>query len=153
MPVRTSTKAIIIEDGKLLCSQFKSKKGEIYYGLPGGGQDKGESLPEALVRECYEEILAKVEIGAMVFVRDFIRLNHMEEPDDDDFHQVDFFFEAKLLNHGELGIGPVPDSKQIGVAWLEVSELSADHFFPAALIPHLQRGNLHGDPVYLGDVV
>ncbi|MEL7530210.1 MAG: NUDIX domain-containing protein [Bacteroidota bacterium] len=153
MTVRTSTKAIIIEDGKILCSQFKSDRtGKIYYGLPGGGQDHEENLKQAMKRECYEEILAEVEVGDIVFVRDFIRQNHIEEPDDDHFHQVDFYFICKLLNPDGLGVGPVPDSKQIGVEWLTISELSADFFFPAALIPYLKDNQLVGGPVYLGDV-
>ncbi|MEM6346659.1 MAG: NUDIX domain-containing protein [Bacteroidota bacterium] len=153
MSVRTSTKAIIIEEGKILCSKFQSpRSGKIFYGLPGGGQDHGENLKDAIKRECYEEILAKVEVGDIVFVRDFIRQNHIEEPDDDDFHQVDFYFLCKLLNHGELGVGPVPDTKQIGVEWITINDLSVDIFFPAALIPYLQKNDLKSGPVYLGDV-
>ncbi|MEL6651316.1 MAG: NUDIX domain-containing protein [Bacteroidota bacterium] len=153
MNVRTATKAIIIEEGKILCSQFRSERtGKIYYGLPGGGQDHEESLREAMKRECYEEILAKVEVGEVRFIRDYIRQNHISEPDDDHFHQVDVYFECRLLNHDELGIGPVPDSKQIGVAWLALDELSEEIFFPAALIPYLKAGQLTESPIYLGDV-
>ncbi len=152
MPVRTSTKAIIIEDGKLLCSQFQNKEGRIYYGLPGGGQEQGESLPEALKRECYEEILAEVEVQDVCFIRDYIRQNHIAVPDDDHFHQVDFFFTARLLKREGLGIGPVPDTRQIGVAWISVEALSPDHFFPGALVPYLQQGDWARGPIYLGDV-
>ncbi|MEL6846061.1 MAG: hypothetical protein AAFP02_22865, partial [Bacteroidota bacterium] len=55
MNVRTATKAIIIEEGKILCSQFRSERtGKIYYGLPGGGQDHEESLREAEVESPIE---------------------------------------------------------------------------------------------------
>jgi 8-oxo-dGTP diphosphatase len=152
MPVRTSTKAIIIEEGKLLVSQYRNSAGKLYYGLPGGGQELQETLPEALKRECFEEILALVEVGDIVFIRDFIRKNHVDGPDEKRFHQVDFFFECKLLNHDEIGIGPAPDNRQIGVVWMEIEALKKERFFPEPLLAHLSNGKLQGGPVYLGDI-
>ena len=52
--VRVSAKAIIIRKGKLLLLRARDRAG-IYYLLPGGGQNNGETLHEALVREFLEE--------------------------------------------------------------------------------------------------
>ena len=55
MRIRNSVKAIIIQDGKLLCNENEDARG-IFYCVPGGGQEYQESLTDALVRECMEEI-------------------------------------------------------------------------------------------------
>jgi len=44
--IRNSAKAIIIKDGKLLCTKNKNKFG-IFYLLPGGGQEPFETIIEA----------------------------------------------------------------------------------------------------------
>src|SRR5687768_8900235 len=48
---RNSAKALIVKDGRILV--IRKKVGtELWYLLPGGGQEKGETLHEALKREC-----------------------------------------------------------------------------------------------------
>lgn len=37
--------------------------GQTYFETPGGGVDEGETYEQALVRECDEELGAKVEVG------------------------------------------------------------------------------------------
>ncbi len=45
-PIRTSAKAVLIRDGRLLCIEHTDENG-VFYGLPGGGQHKYETLPQA----------------------------------------------------------------------------------------------------------
>ena len=73
--VRTSVKAVIIKNNQILL-QIKRDLLSQYAVLPGGGQHKGETLPEALRRECLEEINADVEVGDLLFVRDYISDHH-----------------------------------------------------------------------------
>lgn len=54
-PVRNSGKAIIIQGASLLVIVHRDEEGT-WYSLPGGGQEPGETLPEALQRECHEEL-------------------------------------------------------------------------------------------------
>ena len=59
MEKRVSSRAIIIEDGKLL-AMFRrkiKKDGSIkeYYVIPGGGLEEGETLEETAIRETAEE--------------------------------------------------------------------------------------------------
>lgn len=59
--IRNSAKALIIVDGKLLCTKNEDQWG-FFYLLPGGGQNPGENLWDALRRECREEIAAEIVI-------------------------------------------------------------------------------------------
>jgi 8-oxo-dGTP diphosphatase len=147
-PVRTSTKAVIIKGAALLVILGRGEAGDEYYYLPGGGQEKFETLEDALKRECLEEIDAKVIVGDLLFVRDYISRNHEFAAFDPNFHQVDFFFEC-TLETGEIPRnGSNPDSTQLGVHWLPLRELESANFYPAKLKSALLARNR----VYLGDV-
>ncbi len=147
-PVRTSTKAIIIENKALLVIVGKGEIGEEYYYLPGGGQDKFETLEDCLKRECLEEIDAKVIVGDILFVRDYIARNHEFAAFDPNFHQVDFYFECSLEPDQIPKNGASPDTTQQGVYWLPLSELETANLYPQKLKTAL----LARDRVYLGDV-
>ena len=45
--MRTSAKTVVIRDGKLLAVRLRDEDGEFYI-LPGGGQNAGELLPDAV---------------------------------------------------------------------------------------------------------
>ena len=52
--VRTSAKALVIRDGRMLAIRIQDWDG-VFYILPGGGQRAGELLPDAAEREVAEE--------------------------------------------------------------------------------------------------
>ncbi len=151
MLIRSAAKAIIIRDGHLLALIFQRETG-IYYALPGGGQDPEESLREAVVRECMEEINCVVEAGELLFVRDFIRSREAREDGNAPFHQVDHFFRCTLQPGSEPGVGPVADPDQTGVGWIPLEKLADIPFYPAAMIPWLMQLDAVDRPVYLGAV-
>lgn len=149
MRLRYSVKAIIIEDGRLLCIQKRDEEGP-YLLLPGGGQEWGETLHETLRRECREEIAAEIEIGDLRFVRDYIGRNHEFAADDGDDHQVDLMFDCRLAGGEIATLGPAPDGGQIGVAWVPLAELDAARIYPRILARLLTDGATA--PIYLGDI-
>ncbi len=63
--MRVSARAIIFQEGKLL-TMFRRKlnNGELaeYYVIPGGGQDDGETLEEAVTRELKEEMSIDIKV-------------------------------------------------------------------------------------------
>lgn len=66
MEKRVSSRAIIIEDGKLL-AMFRrkvKKDGSIkeYYVIPGGGLEDGETFEENVIRELKEEFNVDIEV-------------------------------------------------------------------------------------------
>ena len=114
-PIRNSAKAIIVEDDHLLAITHQDQVGR-YYILPGGGQEPGETLHKAVQRECWEELGAEIEPGALLFVRDYIGQNHEFAAKDGNVHQVEFMFECRIKTRDALGNGPIPDQNQIGIA-------------------------------------
>lgn len=52
---RAGAYALIVQDGSVLLSAWRSPSGEVYWTLPGGGIELGESPEEACVREVFEE--------------------------------------------------------------------------------------------------
>ena len=154
--LRNSAKAVIIEDGRLLVIVNGGDNGR-YYILPGGGQVGGETLHHALRRECLEEIGADVEIGELLYLREYIGRNHEFAVDDGDAHQVEFMFACRLKTRPSHDSATGPDRWQIGLEWVPLDKLEDSPFYPQSLRPSL-RANGHqstqaGDRlIYLGDV-
>jgi len=150
--IRNSAKAIIIEDDRILLTCNKNENG-IFYLLPGGGQRHGESLAEALVRECLEEIGVRVSVGNLLFVRDYISAHHEFASEDADAHQVEFMFRCRIAE-GEAHVGRIRDEWQTGVEWVPVSKLDDLSLYPAAIKESLQRiaRGERPEACYLGDI-
>jgi ADP-ribose pyrophosphatase YjhB (NUDIX family) len=149
--IRNSAKAIIIKEGKILLTKNKDNNGEFYL-LPGGGQEHGETLIEALKRECLEEISAEVKVGELKLVREYIGGNHEFAEWDSDFHQVEFMFKCDLVSEEKLEIGYVPDEWQIGLEWIALEELDKFRIYPSELLKYLGKSEGLNNTCYLGDV-
>ncbi|MBP2241547.1 ADP-ribose pyrophosphatase YjhB (NUDIX family) [Cytobacillus eiseniae] len=153
MAIRNSAKALIVQENKLLAIKKQDKEG-YYFILPGGGQEHGENLHETLKRECIEEINADVEIGDLLFIREYIGKNHEHFAFDSAIHQTEYMFLCKVIEGSkEIGNGTVPDDGQIGVEWLPLSELLNFRVYPQSMREYL-LDYIAGKqtPVYLGDV-
>ena len=89
MEKRVSSRAIIIEDGKLLAMfRRKIKKDDSvkeYYVIPGGGLEDGETLEENVIRELKEEFNVDIEI---------VKFLSTEEYDD----TIANYFLCKIVN-------------------------------------------------------
>ncbi|HYE80950.1 MAG TPA: NUDIX domain-containing protein [Clostridia bacterium] len=148
--IRNSAKAIIIENGKILFTKNKDHLG-FFYLLPGGGQEHGECLIEALKRECMEEISADVSVGDIRFIREYIGKNHEFAEWDSEIHQIEYMFECKLLPGAKLKNGAVPDTMQIGVEWLDLERLGDYRIYPNALKDVINEDGTFKSRIYLGD--
>ncbi len=149
--IRNSAKAVIIQENRLLVLR-KQDVLSAYAVLPGGGQRKGETLPEALVRECLEEINAPVNVGELLFVRDYIADNHEFAEYSEHLHQVEFYFACTLPQGVELGNGSHPDPGQLEVCWVALNALDEANLYPRQLVPYLANLQAVNRTVYLGDV-
>lgn len=149
--VRTSVKAVIIQNNQILL--LIKRDGDSHYAvLPGGGQHKGETLPEALRRECREEIAADVEVGDLLCLRDYIS-DHFEFAEaNDHVHELELYFTCSLPEGYLPQAGQDPDPGQLEVSWVPLEKLAEVHLYPQALRYYLLHLDDPQRPIYLGDV-
>lgn len=150
MNIRNSVKAVIVHNGYVLLTKNKDDEG-YFYLFPGGGQVHGETFYEALKRECLEEIGFEVEMGELLFVREYIGKNHEHSIFDYHVHQVEFYFGCTLSGNG--GEPSNPDEHQIGVEWVEINKLLDHRIYPKEITKYITNEvKKEKDPIYLGDV-
>ena len=150
--VRTSAKAIIIENNRLLTIKCIDNDGLPFNLLPGGGQVKKETIRDALIRECREEIGVDVIPGDIRYVRDYIAQNHEFAKWDAEFHQVELMFLCRIIDNAEPHPGTTPDNWQTGVEWLDLARLSEYTLYPKVLRELIHANGECTGPIYLGDV-
>ena len=152
-PLRNSAKALILGDGQVLCTRNQDLLGEFFL-LPGGGQNHGETLKEAVVRECLEEIGATVEVGNLYFIREYISANHELARFDASMHQIELVFHGIRKEPVNSRHSTSEDAMQTGVVWLPISELQNYRFYPGSLIGRIQEfPPIDFSAVYLGDTL
>lgn len=149
--IRNSAKAIIINDGKILAIKNHTH-GEDWYILPGGGQNHGETLIDALKRECMEEASVQVVPGDILFIRDYISGNHEFAEEDGDAHQVEFMFRCVIKGGSQPKNGHSIDQWQTGVVWIPLERIDEYAIYPKQLKEILRNGIPENYPVYLGDI-
>ena len=121
--IRTSAKAVIIENGKLLAIKLNDGQEE-WYILPGGGQDGEETLPQTVEREVREEAGIEVKCKELLFV--------IEGVHGESFHRIDLVFLCDYLGKAKNAI-LYNDTNQVGFDWLNLSELNSLPLFPSKL--------------------
>jgi ADP-ribose pyrophosphatase YjhB (NUDIX family) len=153
--IRSSVKALIIHENHLLTIE-KQSGNTFKYVLPGGGQNFNETLNEAVVRECLEELGVKVKSGSLIWVREFISKHHVpDQPDNDQTHIVEHIFETAIEGEIPKKFTPSePDRNQTGIVWIPIGDLEAYNYFPRDLIKQIQRLNNEKMAFdgYIGDI-
>ena len=149
--IRNSAKAILIRDSKILLIRNRSESDD-WYTLPGGGQEKFETLQAALKRECLEEAGLAVEVGELLFVREYIARHHEFASKEPEVHQIEFHFRCNVDIKIPEVLPQIPDREQIGIEWVDVKALRNMAIYPKLLrqLPDHMAGQSF--PVYLGDL-
>lgn len=142
-------KALIIQDDKLLTIAKHDAIG-FGYTFPGGGQEHGETLIEAIHRECREEIGIEVIVEDIVFVREYIGAHHQDAQSENHVHLVEIIFRCSLPPDVVVKSGSLPDDDQVGIEWLPVADLVNYPFYPRDLRAVLAAA-AH-DQIYVGDI-
>lgn len=150
--IRSSAKAIILRDGKLLLQRclFPGENEECYL-FPGGGQKFGEPLSETLRREVLEEVGADVKVGRLVWIRDYISMNH-EFNDEENVHQLEHYFLAELTSEPDSARVTHPDSVQVGTDWIELKNIADLNLYPKQIRTRFNSEEWVDGELYAGDV-
>jgi len=134
---RVAVRALILQDGKLLCVRQKHYFEAVFtditnfWCLPGGGVDAGEALLPALEREIIEELGVKPVIGNLLYVQQFLYadMEHLEfffhVTNATDYAQVDL----SKTSHGAVEIAELefidPAHKSVQPEFLSTENLPA----------------------------
>jgi 8-oxo-dGTP pyrophosphatase MutT (NUDIX family) len=119
---RLAVRAILRDRDRLLLVNAYPAGQSPLMCAPGGGVERGASLPDNLKREVYEETGLRIEVGAPCLVNEF------HDPDSS-FHQVDIYFQCSLC--GSAAIDPAwQDIEAIVSEWRWVTEAEL------AQVPH-----------------
>lgn len=149
--IRTAARAVIIRDGKILTVVLRDRDGD-FHVLPGGGQTHGETLAETVYRECLEEIGAQVSVGELLYMREYVGANHGFAQRHAHFHQVEAVFRCTLRGEPGADQGTARDNRQVGLAWVPLTELPRFRFFPTVLKDLIKDGDIVVPRTYLGDI-
>ncbi|MDP8985804.1 MAG: NUDIX hydrolase [Pseudomonadota bacterium] len=100
-------------EGKILLCKRAIQPRLGFWTVPAGFMENGETMQHAAARECYEEALAKVEIGSLLAIANVTHAG-----------QVHVMFRARLL---APEFAPGPESLEVGlyteaeVPWAELA--------------------------------
>ena len=134
-PIRNAPRAVIVRDGRiLLLRKHDEVKGE-RYALPGGAQELGETLQQALNRECLEEIGTEVAVRDLLHVADWFKPRETDPPTTRQL--VEFLFACEVPEGYVAANGHRPDKHQLEVVWVPLAELHRTPLLPRAVIDHL----------------
>lgn len=148
--IRNTVRAVITREQRILLLRKEDElKGE-RFALPGGAQDPGETLKQAVSRECLEEINTDVEIGDLLHIADFFKKRMQPEPLIR--HQIEFLFDCSVPASYIPANGPHPDKSQIEVVWIELDQLSKLPLVPAFYASLLSTIGQTDAPIYLGTI-
>jgi len=142
--IRNTARAIIINNGKILlnknqntCGEFSwgMPDGAVYYDLPGGGQDKYETLEDAVKRELLEEAGCIVEVGRLAAIYEDICIcidvpNEKLRPIiEAHSHKTHFVFICRLVSQGKP-TALEKDMDMLESVWIDVTEIKNTPLFP-----------------------
>ena len=123
---RLAVRGLILRENRLLMvNAWPTGKSDLICA-PGGGVEVGQSLPDNLKREIYEETGLGVEVGAVVLVNEF------HDPARD-FHQVDVYYRCTHVSGDPHGDWTDPEDVVTERHWLTRDELMTYRFKPDSL--------------------
>jgi len=120
--IRNTVRALIIQDGRLLAIKKERPEVGVYYTLPGGAQEIGETIEQTLQRECLEELGIDVAEHKFICIREYISKNHEYSFIMKEVHAVEFIYECRI-KATDTFISSQADVGQIGTEWIPIEKI------------------------------
>ncbi|AZN40958.1 NUDIX domain-containing protein [Paenibacillus albus] len=155
MKISVGVQAVIFQGNSVLTIKKIDDDGEVCHILPGGKQEFGETMEQALRREVFEEVGIQVEVHELLFLREFISANHINAEENGELHIVSPIFLCRMHPDDVIPqTPPNPDPDQIGVEWIDLNGLSSLKFYPQELVPRLIESAVSNIQLncYVGDM-
>jgi len=146
--IRNAARALIVQDEQILLLRKQGYSDGERFALPGGGQSPGETLHQALLRECLEEIGTRVLIQDLVHVADYFKPRDTEPPSTR--HLVEFLFSCEVPESYEPVNGAHPDKHQVEVVWAPLAAVSRMPLYPRSLAAFVAERGARPARVYMG---
>jgi len=146
---RWGARPIILHEDGIVSVKHHLRDGRQHWVLPGGGVEKGETVPQGAIREAQEECNVTISLSRLLYVRVFYFARPVVE-----------LYPLAKIESGTLSLGHDPDSRdgtQIleGIRTISFDELEDDDsltFYPIFMRKRL-RTDLEHPPttaLYLG---
>ena len=146
---RFAARVILLDRSqRILLLHARSDHEALFWLMPGGGLEDGESFAEAAHREAREETGLNVNLGPCVWTR-----RHVFDWREQRIDQLERFF---IGTTDQTDVQPIrSDDYVVGHRWWSLSELvaSVEEFAPrklGLLLPALLRGEYPEQPINCG---
>ncbi len=137
--VRVRVAGILREEDRLLLISHK-KDGNVYWLLPGGGVNFGETVEEALKREFREELNILIKTGEVAYISDSIDPSCSR-------HIINICFFCSYVS-GEYCLGQ--DKRLHGYGFFSEKEVADIRLYPPVNSSLVSIMRNEETPVYLG---
>jgi len=148
--IRNAVRALIVRDHQILLLRKEDEATGERFALPGGAQDLGETLLDALARECAEEIGTEVHRAELIHVADYFKLRNTTPPTRR--HLVEFMFTCSVPHAYSPRNGHHPDKHQVEVVWIPLARLHDIQLLPRSLASFLINRENDRNNVYIGTI-